>query len=295
MDYIKELDAALNFIEANLDGDLHLDLISAQVNISPYHFHRIFKAVIHETVMEYVRSRRLSEAWREICRTDHRIIDVAVKYQFETQQSFTRAFKSYFGVTPGMARKKRTIGKAGGRSAFSVKVLEHIRDKDRTAPNIVTLPYIKLVGVQKFIDLKTNLEESLAPKAWSELREKAHQIENQKNQARYGVQRYPDDFDPLNNIFEYIAAVEVETFKSIPEGLIGFELPERHYVVYTYKGEVSPETMTQLYANIYGQWIFNLPYEMYCDFDFEFYGENYNPGQPDSFMSIYIPIKYQEV
>lgn len=294
MDYIKELDVALNFIEMNLESELHLDLISSQVNISPYHFHRIFKAVIHETVMEYVRSRRLSEAWSELCRTDHRIIDVALKYQFETQQSFTRAFKSFFGVTPAVARKKQSIGKTSGRPAFSVKVLEHIRDADRTEPQIVFMPTIKLIGVPKYIDLKTNLEKSLATKAWNEVMKKVQQIEHRKQRRTYGVQRYPDDFNPTNNVFEYIAAVQVTKFGSIPEGLIGFELPERHYVVYTFTGEVTPVTMTQLYANIYGQWIFNLPYEMYCDFDFEFYDEHFNPGQPNSYMSIYIPIKYKE-
>ena len=174
-------------------------------------------------------------------------------------------------------------------------MLEHTREKDRTEPSIVRFPSVKLVGVQKYIDVKTNLDETLATKAWAEIRQRIQQIEYVKNGRTYGVQKYPENFNPLNNIFEYIAAVEVTKFGSIPEGLIGFELPERHYVVYTYKGEVNPETMTQLYANIYGQWIFNLPYEMHCDFDFEFYDENFNPGQPDSYMSIYIPIKYQEV
>lgn len=294
MDYIKELDTAISFIENNLDSRLDLDRISRQVSISSFHFHRIFKAVVHETVMDYVRSRRLTESLQDLVRTNQRIIDIAMKYQFETQQSFTRSFKSYFGITPGKARKDRTGREHNGRPAFSVRVLEHVRDIDRERPSIVEVGPVKLIGVQKYLNLKVNIDEGIAPKAWNELMNRIGEVDRRNGRRNYGVQRYPNDFGPENNVFEYIAAVEVSEFGDIPEGMIAFELPRRHYAVYTYRGEVGPDTMTQIYANIYGQWVFNLEHDMYCDYDFEFYDEKFNPGQPDSYMSVYIPVKVNE-
>lgn len=60
MDYIKELDCTLQYIEKNLKTHLELEAIARQVNVSAYHFHRIFKAVIGETIMGHVRTRRLT-------------------------------------------------------------------------------------------------------------------------------------------------------------------------------------------------------------------------------------------
>ncbi len=294
MDYINELDRALTYIEENLKAELDLQLISDQVKISQFHFHRIFKAVINETVMEYVRTRRLSQAFVDLLKTDKRIIDIAIDYGFESQQSFTRAFKKYFGTSPGKARKNPQSYEHNGRSTFSVKVLHNMREHQRYEPEIIKMEAIKLVGAQRIVDLKSNMDDDIATKAWDELVAKLDQIENRATKRTYGVEKYPEDYGPLNNNFEYIAAVDVTSFTKVPEGLITFELPERHYVVYTFKGIATPETMTQFFANIYGQWILNLPYEMYSDFDFELYDEHYSPGNVDSFMRVCIPVKYKE-
>lgn len=109
MDYSKELESAIAYIENNLYGKLELKEIAEHANISAFHFHRIFKLVIHETVMSYVRKRRLTEALRELIGTDKRILDVALDCGFDSQESFSRAFKNHFGISPGKARESIDI------------------------------------------------------------------------------------------------------------------------------------------------------------------------------------------
>jgi len=291
MDYIDELDKALSYIEEHLTECLDLDIISSQVNISSFHFHRIFKAVVHETIMEYVRTRRLTIALEELVNTDHRIIEIAMSIGFESQESFTRAFKTYFGITPGKVRKVGSIRNHNGRPAFSVRVLRDLRLIERTQPEIVHLSQLKMVGLSGHMDLDSNISDNLAPSIWEKFSCRIHEIHHVIANQTYGVERYPEGYGPSNNIFEYVAACQVTEFETIPQGMIAFELPERSYAVYHYKGVVGPDTMTQIFANIYGQWLLNLPYELYSDFDFEFYDENFNPDDPEGYMKVYIPIK----
>ncbi len=291
MDYIKELEQAIEYIESHLKSDIHLEDISNTVSISPFHFHRIFKAVVDETVMAYVRTRRLTESLKEILTTNERIIDIAFAYQFESQESFTRAFKNYLGVTPGRLRKKTGIRKHNGKPKFSVKVLRDVVKSDLYEPKIVHLPAIKLVGVPCSISIPIDLDAFSPSDAWPLLEENKDKVNNKVTGKTYGLQLYPESFGPDKNVFKYIASVEVDTYEEVKEPFVTYELEEDDYVVYEYKGVVTPVTMTMLYANIYGKWILNLPYEIKCELDFEYYDYRYSPDSEESSMFIYIPIK----
>ncbi|UYO99245.1 helix-turn-helix transcriptional regulator [Oceanotoga sp. DSM 15011] len=71
-----------------------------------YHFHRIFNELTGETLKSYIRKRRLTEASKDLLNCNNSIIDIAFDYGFESQESFTRAFKKVFKVTPGKYRKR---------------------------------------------------------------------------------------------------------------------------------------------------------------------------------------------
>lgn len=95
----------IDFIEENISENLSLQEISKQIGYSPYYcsvqFHRICKM----TMKSYISGRRLALATLEIRDTSKRIIDIAVKYGFSSQEALTRAFRSVFGCTPAAYRK----------------------------------------------------------------------------------------------------------------------------------------------------------------------------------------------
>ncbi|WP_374016892.1 helix-turn-helix domain-containing protein [Paenibacillus thiaminolyticus] len=94
------IESAVQYIETHLKEPLHADEVARHVHISYYHFHRLFHAMTGETIGDYIRKRRLTEASLELMGTRRPILDIAVDYQFESHEAFTRAFKKVFGLSP---------------------------------------------------------------------------------------------------------------------------------------------------------------------------------------------------
>ncbi|MCY6371223.1 helix-turn-helix transcriptional regulator [Clostridium ganghwense] len=104
MTHIQEIQAALDYIEMNLHEELTLDEISKVVGFSKFYFHRIFKKEVGISLYDYVRKRRLTKAASVLLNTNTSILDIALTYRFESQESFTRAFKSVYQLPPGRYR-----------------------------------------------------------------------------------------------------------------------------------------------------------------------------------------------
>ena len=93
MDYFDRICMSIDFIEANLDEEMTLVEIACWAYFSAYHFHRVFQGVVGETVMEYIRKRRLTKAAHSLLHTERKIIDIAMGYGFKSPETFTRAFR----------------------------------------------------------------------------------------------------------------------------------------------------------------------------------------------------------
>lgn len=109
MRYDAVIQQTIEWIEAHLDADISTDEIIHVSGFSQYHFHRIFKESVGLSVTEYIRMRRLTNAANLLLHSDERILDIALLYQFESQESFTRAFKKLYHLPPGQYRKEMRI------------------------------------------------------------------------------------------------------------------------------------------------------------------------------------------
>src|SRR5207253_4223259 len=87
------------FIEEHLDEELSLDRLARVAHFSPYHFHRLFRALVGETVTEYVRRLRLESAAVALKTTDKTVLQVALDAGYGTHEAFTRAFRQMFGIS----------------------------------------------------------------------------------------------------------------------------------------------------------------------------------------------------
>ncbi len=105
MEQLRQIQRAVDYIEDHLNGDLAIDSIAKVAGFSRWHFQIVFSSAIGDTVKEYIRKRRLTAAAITIGQTDQRLLDVSLEAGFESQEAFTRAFKSMFGKTPGECRK----------------------------------------------------------------------------------------------------------------------------------------------------------------------------------------------
>ncbi|MBE6753639.1 MAG: AraC family transcriptional regulator [Ruminococcaceae bacterium] len=106
MKWIAAIQQAVSYIEEHLLEEINYEDAARQVHISSYEFHRAFSFLTGMTANAYIRSRRLSLAGREIVETDSRITDIALKYGYDTPESFTKAFTRFHGVAPRSAREE---------------------------------------------------------------------------------------------------------------------------------------------------------------------------------------------
>ena len=104
MDWIIGLQKAIDYIEDNLTENIDYDIVAAQSFSSSYHFQRVFSILCGFTVGEYIRKRRLSLAGAELASSDIKVIDVALKYGYESPDSFAKAFQKFHGILPSQAK-----------------------------------------------------------------------------------------------------------------------------------------------------------------------------------------------
>ena len=100
MNWIQMLSKALDYVEEHLTDNISIDEISNQSYASKSHFQLIFHIVTGITIGEYIRNRRLSLAAQDLLQSNCKIIDVAMRYQYDTQESFSKAFKRFHGIPP---------------------------------------------------------------------------------------------------------------------------------------------------------------------------------------------------
>ncbi len=142
MNWITGLQKAIDYIEDHLLEDLEYDEIAARCFSSGYHFQRVFSILCGYTVCEYVRNRRLSLAATELASTDIKVIDAALKYGYESPDSFAKAFQRFHGVLPSQV-------KAGGcrLRSFSRLVLNFSMEGGKEMNyRIETKPEMTLTG-----------------------------------------------------------------------------------------------------------------------------------------------------
>ena len=120
MDWIYGIQKALDYVETHLTEEIEYGEVAKQAYSSSFHFQRVFSILCGYTLGDYIRMRRLTLAAEELIRTDEKIIDIALKYGYNTPESFTRAFSSFHGITPTQERRGENIRSF---SKLSVKLI----------------------------------------------------------------------------------------------------------------------------------------------------------------------------
>ena len=122
MDSLSRLNHALAYIEEHLAEDIDYKQVAAVACCSEYHFKRMFSFLSGISLSEYMRRRRLTLAALDLKDSDLRIIDVAVKYGYDSADSFSRAFRAMHGVLPSAAKSEHAQIKAWPRMTFQLSI-----------------------------------------------------------------------------------------------------------------------------------------------------------------------------
>lgn len=120
MDWVTGIQNAINYIEDHITEQLDYEQIAKISFSSSFHFQRVFSVLCGYTLGEYIRNRRLTLAGAELAETRVKVIDVALKYGYETPESFAKAFLKFHGITPSQARGSGVMLKSFSRLTIKV-------------------------------------------------------------------------------------------------------------------------------------------------------------------------------
>ena len=122
MDWLERMNRALDYIEGHLDGDIDNEQAARLALCSVYHFQKVFSIITGVSLAEYIRRRRLTMAAFDIQHSQTKIIDIALKYGYESPEAFARAFHALHGLTPTSARGEGAMLKAYPRISFHISI-----------------------------------------------------------------------------------------------------------------------------------------------------------------------------
>ncbi len=281
MNWTKIIEDAICFIEANLTEDLTVSRIAGEVNTSAFYFQKGFSMLCGFTVGEYIRLRRLSLAGEEIASTDIKVIDLAIKYGYDSADSFTKAFTRFHGNTPTDVRK----GSASIKS-FAPLHIKLILDGGKTMEyRIEKKPAFKVMGVSKLIGYGDGY--STIPKFWDEV----FASPDNKIMGMYGV--CLDDEVPGDE-FRYIIADDYKEDVAKSEGFEVKEIPEHTWAVFPCRGAM-PQALQSVNTKVFNEWLPASSYKIAAGYNIEFYTDEtkYKLGaqDPEYYSEIWVPVK----
>jgi AraC family transcriptional regulator len=288
MKYLQQVQRGIDFIEEHLDVELQTADVAREAGISHWHFQRIFKALTNETLKTYIRARRLAVALETLLSTDQRIIEIALAAGFQSQESFTRAFKLAFGVTPAAYRRRGTRHQFLLKPGIDVEYLSHLQAGVSLEPELHEQPELLLVGMQtRFFGVESdrnNLARKL-PALWGAFLPRLGEVAERVAGCCYGIVRPRDeDSDEL----EYLAAIAVRREAALPRGMVARRLPGGRYARFTHHGQVGRLDQTVNY--IYASWLPRSGLRHGDAADVEVYGADYHPTAESSRIHYAIPV-----
>lgn len=288
MDFLAQVQRGIDYIEANLEFDIQAADVARHAGISQWHFQRIFKALTNETLMTYIRSRRFSRSLDKLANTDERVLDIALTAGFDTQESFTRAFKKAFSVTPAHYRKHASAFAFMRKVRFDASYLDHIHTNLSLEPEIVEQPELHLLGMcTRFFGIdseKNNIADKL-PQLWDAFLPRLDDIPHRSPDGCYGVVR---QLAAHSDELEYWAVAPVERIDTLPRDLLHLQIPAARYARFAHKGFVANINMTVNY--IYSSWLLRSGMRHTYSCDLEFYGSEYAANSEKSVIYYAIPI-----
>jgi len=282
VDWIKIIENALRYIEENLSGELTVGRIAEKVNISPFYFQKGFSMLCGYSVGEYIRMRRLSVAGSELVTSDNKVIDLALKYGYDSPDSFTKAFTRFHGSTPTDVRRKGALLKS-----FAPLHIKIILDGGNTMEyRVEEKPAFRVMGVSKMFSYETANAD--VPQYWDEIHVQAAV---KPVEGMYGI---CFDEEMGGNRFRYMIADDLEEGEAGEKNLETYEVPRHTWAIFPCRGAM-PLSLQEVNRRIFSEWLPASNYEIAEGYNIEYYSDSaeFKDGtqDPDYYAEVWIPVR----
>lgn len=287
MGWVESLQKAINYMEERILEDLSMESIAKQANTSEFHFQRTFAILTDVSVGEYLRRRRLSLAAQELSNTDHKIIDLAYKYGYDTPEAFSKAFRRQHGITPSEARKN--IGKLNCYNRLVIQV--NLKGAEPMRYKIVERDSFQVAGIKREFSLKNEENLKGIPKMWDEVNGdgtvgKLAELNNGEIKGILGVCVDKRLTQSEQSIDYWVAT---EHIGDATEDFLTLEIPASKWGVFEVHGPM-PGAMPKVWKQIFSEWFPSNQYEHAGTPELEVYSDE-DPSSPDLYSEIWIPLK----
>jgi AraC family transcriptional regulator len=287
MGWVESLQKAINYMEECILEDISMESIAKQANTSEFHFQRTFAILTDVSVGEYLRRRRLSLAAQELSNTDHKIIDLAYKYGYDTPEAFSKAFRRQHGITPSEARKN--IGKLNCYNRLVIQV--NLKGAEPMRYKIVERDSFQVVGIKKEFSLINEENLKGIPKMWDEVNGdgtvgRLAKLNNGEIKGILGVCVDKRLTESEQSIDYWVAA---EHIGDASEDFLTLEIPASKWGVFEVHGPM-PGAMPKVWKQIFSEWFPSNQYEHAGTPELEVYSDE-DPSSPDLYSEIWIPLK----
>ena len=271
--WIEGFQESIDFMERNLTDELDIEEIAGKAALSPFYYQRIFGALCGMTVGEYIRARRMTLAAQELNRKDVKVIDVAVKYGYDSPDSFTKTFQKFHGITPSQAREPG----AQLRSFAPLHIKITMEGGSMLEYSIVEKAPFTIIGVKRPFNSETSYQE--IPKFWDEW---MAQGEKRPIMGTFGV-----CIDMKGKDFDYWIADLYFPWEEIPEGCETRVIPGSTWAQFPCTIATLQDTNTKIWS----EWLPALQgYTLAGEYDIEVYLPP-EDGAKDMSVSIWVPLK----
>ncbi|WP_413374902.1 AraC family transcriptional regulator [Alkalihalobacillus sp. 1P02AB] len=291
MDFLQQMNRSLQYIEDHITEEIDVNKVAKLAYCSEYHFRRMFSSLAGVSLSEYIRRRRLTLAAFDLLNADFKVIDVAMTYQYQSPDSFTKAFQKLHGILPSQVKENGHLLKAYPQMTFQLT----IKGGSEMQYRIEEKEAFQIVGLKKRVPL---IYEGVNPeieKMWLSLT--MEQIEEWKSLSNIepsglisASTNFSERTSEYSELDHYIGAATTNEVTITADKL---EVPAQTWVIFTAVGKF-PEALQNVWARIYSEWFPSSQYEQTGGPEI-LWNEDKDMSKPNYKSEIWIPVIKREI
>lgn len=246
MNWITKMNAALDYIEDNLVGELTPESIASIACTSKFHFLKTFSILSGKSLGEYIRERKITHSAKDVVNSNKKIVDIALSYGYETPEAFTKAFKRFHGLSPKEARNKNKILTVAPPLRFNIDV----RGAERMQYKISQMKSFKVTGPS--IKVKTTDSSVVIPRFIKRKWRDGTIPRLYEAAGPLTVMGVLYNYSPDHEYYRYMISIE-QSEKSLDLYNETVEIPDASWAIFSGKGKY-PESVKECWTRIYAEW-----------------------------------------
>ncbi|ANE87903.1 AraC family transcriptional regulator [Bacillus cereus] len=287
MDSLKNMNTAMRYIEDNLTNEIDFKEVARLALCSEYHFKRMFSFLAGISLSDYIRCRRLTLAAFELKNSNAKVIDVAIKYGYNSPDSFARAFQNLHGITPSEARNSSRSLKAYSPMTFQLS----IQGGNEMNYRIEEKEPFRIIGITKRVPIVFNGVNEEIASMWKSLNPESIQtLKSLSNIEPTGIISASTNFSEgrMEEKGELDHYIGVATTKDCPEEFKQLEVAASTWAIFEAVGPF-PDALQNVWGRIYSEWFPSSNYEL-AEGPEILWNESKDVSSPNFRSEIWVPV-----